>query len=299
MKFKDHSSDHVLGLQRAGRAVLKSASAVLLLSALACGSAWAQGADVVFQVQQLQEEVRELRGLVEQQAAEIDRLKQQQRDQYLDLDDRISDLTDGSAPVPEQAADPVEDDRNGMSEADMADESGQAPDSGIADADVEPPEVDSDPSGPASISGVDQPDSQMDEVAPAIGNEDDKARYDAAFQHLRDLRYAQAADAFSDFLDDYPDSEYADNAQYWLGESYYVTGNYDLALDAFDRLLDDFPNSPKTADALLKIGYTQYELENWSQARTALEAVKNRYPDTTLARLADNRLRAMRLEGHY
>ena len=292
----DHISDHVLGLQCAGRAVLKAVSAAAVLCSLVVGSAWAQGADTVFRVQQLQEEVRELRGMVEQQAAEIERLKQQQRDQYLDLDGRITELTEGAAPVGEGSGPASTDDVPAAVDT--------APtDSNPGTEALERPEIDAEPPEPATVGTVDVPEADVEEPAmadgPATELQDDKARYDAAFQHLRDLRYAQAADAFADFLDDFPDSEFADNAQYWLGESYYVTGNYDLALDAFDRLLDDFPSSPKTADALLKIGYTQYELENWSQARTALEAVKSRYPDTTLARLADNRLRAMRLEGHF
>ena len=283
----NHSRKTRLGLHDAGRVFSVVPLVALCWIAFSMSSAWAQGADTVFRVQQLQEEVRELRGQVEQQAAEIERLKQQQRDQYLDLDNRINELADGVAPSVER---PVDEVTAGDESAVVTDES-SATATGL-------PELDEGPSEPATVSTMDAPETRVEQPV-TTESDDDKAQYDAAFQHLRDLRYAQAAEAFSDFLEDYPNSEFADNAQYWLGESYYVTGNYDLALDAFDRLLDDFPSSPKTADALLKIGYTQYELENWSQARTALEAVKREYPDTTLARLADNRLRAMRLEGHY
>jgi tol-pal system protein YbgF len=113
------------------------------------------------------------------------------------------------------------------------------------------------------------------------------------------LRYADAAQLFQEFLDRYPSSEYADNAQYWLGESYYVTGNFDIALAAFQGLLNDYPDSPKVPDALLKIGYTHYELKQWDRARAALSQVEQDYPDTTLARLAASRLKSMRMEGHY
>ena len=60
-----------------------------------------------------------------------------------------------------------------------------------------------------------------------------------------------------------------------------------------------YPDSPKVPDGLLKIGYTHYELKQWDQARAALVQVQEQYPDTTLARLAGNRLRSMKLEGHY
>jgi TolA-binding protein len=78
-----------------------------------------------------------------------------------------------------------------------------------------------------------------------------------------------------------------------------VTRNYDIALSSFERLMDDYPDSPKVPDALLKIGYTHYELKQWDKARAALLQVQQDYPDTTLARLAESRLRSMKMEGHY
>jgi len=149
----------------------------------------------------------------------------------------------------------------------------------------------------SAVTAIGQP--QAASQAKAASPEDEKAAYDQAFQALKDLRYADAAEEFQAFLNSYPDSEYSDNAQYWLGESYYVTRNYDLALTAFQDLLDRFPDSPKAPDALLKIGYTHYELEQWDSARAALTQVQEQYPDSTLSRLAENRLRSMRMEGHY
>ncbi|MFT7531829.1 MAG: TolA-binding protein, partial [Gammaproteobacteria bacterium] len=55
----------------------------------------------------------------------------------------------------------------------------------------------------------------------------------------------------------------------------------------------------KQPDSLLKIGYTHYELKQWDQARAALTQVQEQYPGTTVARLAENRLRSMRVEGHF
>jgi len=78
-----------------------------------------------------------------------------------------------------------------------------------------------------------------------------------------------------------------------------VTRNYDIALKAFQDLMDRYPESSKVPDALLKVGYTHYELEQWDSARAALTQVQESYPDTTLDRLAESRLRSMRMEGHY
>jgi tol-pal system protein YbgF len=244
-------------------------------------------ADLVLQVQELQDEVRTLRGQLEEQSREIENLKRRQRDQYLDLDQRISDLRNSQPVVPSEA---------GVAAA--ASSAGQGP--------VQPPAVSSGGDVPevrppmeteSAVTGIGQPEAQSQ--AQAASPEAEKAAYDQAFQALKDLRYADAAEEFQSFLDSYPNSEYSDNAQYWLGESYYVTRNYDLALTAFQDLLDRFPESPKAPDALLKIGYTHYELEQWDSARAALTQVQEQYPDSTLSRLAENRLRSMRMEGHY
>ena len=88
---------------------------------------------------------------------------------------------------------------------------------------------------PSEVIGIGQP--QVESRAAPISAEAEKAAYDQAFQALKELRYADAAEEFQSFLDRFPNSEYSDNAQYWLGESYYVTRNYDIALSAFEELL--------------------------------------------------------------
>ncbi len=125
----------------------------------------------------------------------------------------------------------------------------------------------------------------------------DEGNYRAAFDLLKDGQYDQAATAFERFLSTYPDSTLADNAQYWLAESYYVSQKYTDALAAFQTVVERFPSSAKMPDALLKIGYCNYELTNWDAARTALTRVEREYSDTTAARLASQRLGRMRDEG--
>jgi len=255
-------------------------------------------ADLVSQIQELQDEVRALRGQVEDQSNQLETLRQRQRDQFLDLDQRISGQPassgTGSSNVNSSAV-------SDSVIADDTDTGETAGDVAISDAGSEPavdgPEVRPSMDTPSDTVALDTPDAE-DQALPANPAEE-KAEYDQAFQSLKDLRYADAAEGFQAFLSRYPQSEYADNAQYWLGESYYVTRNYDISLEAFDDLLQKYPDSSKKPDALLKIGYAHYELKQWDQARAALEQVKQQYPDTTLARLADNRLRSMRMEGHY
>lgn len=125
----------------------------------------------------------------------------------------------------------------------------------------------------------------------------DRDNYQAAFELLKEQRYDAAAAAFKQFLATYPDSQLADNAQYWLAESYYVTGQFDEALSEFEVVINDHPQSSKVADALLKMGYCNYELQRWDAARDALQRVQREFPDTTAARLADQRLDRMREDG--
>lgn len=125
----------------------------------------------------------------------------------------------------------------------------------------------------------------------------DRDNYQAAFELLKEQRYEPAAMAFKQFLVTYPDSELADNAQYWLAESHYVTQKFDDALSLFKVVVDDYPRSRKVPDALLKMGYCNYELKRWDAARESLLRVQADYPETTAARLAGQRLKRMDEEG--
>lgn len=125
----------------------------------------------------------------------------------------------------------------------------------------------------------------------------DRDNYQAAFELLKEERYEPAAMAFLQFLVAYPDSELADNAQYWLAESYYVTQKFGEALAEFEVVITKYPRSRKVPDALLKMGYCNYELKGWDAARGSLMRVQADYPDTTAARLAGQRLKRMEEEG--
>lgn len=125
----------------------------------------------------------------------------------------------------------------------------------------------------------------------------DRDNYQAAFELLKEQRYEPAASAFSQFLVTFPDSELADNAQYWLAETHYVTQQFDKALSEFMVVIEKFPDSRKVPDALLKMGYCSYEQKSWDSARASLARVQTNYPETTAARLAGQRLQRMDEEG--
>jgi tol-pal system protein YbgF len=125
----------------------------------------------------------------------------------------------------------------------------------------------------------------------------DRANYQAAFELLKQGRYQEANLALTQFLLSFPDSQLADNAQYWLAETHYVGQEYEKALAQFQLVVEKYPQSGKLADALLKIGYSNYELKRWDPARRALDTVVQNYPETTAARLAAQRLEQMATAG--
>jgi tol-pal system protein YbgF len=272
------------GAQAQGR--LSLSERVARLEQQAQGQGQAQTTvELLNRINELQVEVQTLRGLVEQQSFEIENLKKAQRDRYVDLDSRMSRL-EGGATVPPGAV---------PAPAEAPLEPGQLAPGAIEPVPIEPaaplaaepaPGLPSEPAAPDTAS-----------VPPATGAAAEKQAYDEGFAALRDGRYAESARRFQSFLVEHPQGELADNALYWLGESYYVTQNYRIALDTFNDLLARFPDSAKAPDALLKVGYCHYELKEWRQAEQVLNEVVRLYPEQTVGKLAQGRLRALRLEG--
>ena len=132
-------------------------------------------------------------------------------------------------------------------------------------------------------------------TAPAAGPD---AEYQSAFNLLKESRYDEAAAGFTKFLAEHRDHELASNAQYWLGEVYYVKRDYLAALKAFEGVLSGFPGARKSPDALLKAGYCHYELGHYDLARAALTRVTKDFPESSAAVESSDRLKRMTAEGH-
>jgi tol-pal system protein YbgF len=124
-----------------------------------------------------------------------------------------------------------------------------------------------------------------------------RAQYQQSLKLLKATQYQQAIKAFRAFLISSPDSEYSDNAQYWLGEAFYVSRNFEQALLEYSNLLNNYPESKKLSHSLLKIGYCYYEMGQLDEASVRLEKLKQEHPGTTAARLAGERLKKIALEG--
>ena len=235
--------------------------------------------ELVNQINALQAQVQSLQGQVEELHHQLDELKSRSKDQYIDLDSRIGRL-EGRNPAGPAAAAPGNANNPQMQDIQLG-----------APAAAPPPTVGGNP-GPANSQPASTP-------VPPPAPEDAKSAYDAAFSALKDGRYAESARRFQGFIEQHPNDDLTPNAYYWLGESYYVTQNYPISQDTFRKLLAQYPNSQKAPDALLKIGYCQYEQKQWAQAEATLNQVLQQYPNTTVANLAQGRLRALKLEAQH
>ncbi len=126
------------------------------------------------------------------------------------------------------------------------------------------------------------------DAAPAAA--DPSADYRAAVELVKAAKYADAIAALHAFLERYPRHDYADNAQYWLGEVYYAQKDYPHALTEFRATIEQYPRGNKVPDALLKVGYCYLAIGQTEKARAVLEQVVNLYPKSEPAALAAKRL---------
>lgn len=227
--------------------------------------------DLLNQVTQLKSEMQALRAQIEELQQQNAQREQSSKAEYLDLDSRLNRLEGGGVPA--------------------------APAGGAPSAAVTPPPAPkpAPPPAPAGMADEKPPTVHGDAGALATSGADERGSYDTAFNALKSGQYADSARLFQTFLTEYPNGVYAPNALYWLGESYYVTQNYELAETQFQALLDRYPTHDKAAGALLKVGLAQYGLKQVDAAERTLAEVTSRYPGTDAARTAADRLNAIQL----
>jgi tol-pal system protein YbgF len=128
--------------------------------------------------------------------------------------------------------------------------------------------------------------------APGERGGDAAADYRAAVELVKASSYDPALAALRGFLTRYPRHEYADNAQYWIGEVFYAQKDYARALSEFRKVVEVYPRGNKVPDALLKLGFCYQAMGQGEKARAMLEQVVNRYPKSEPAMLAAKRLEA-------
>jgi tol-pal system protein YbgF len=119
---------------------------------------------------------------------------------------------------------------------------------------------------------------------------DPEAAYQAAYADMASGRYDLARQAFGEYLKHYPDTEVSDNAQYWIGECLYATGDFHGAVEAYSLVPKNYPKGDKVAAALLKTGYALARLNQADEAKQYFQQVIQKFPKSDEARLARERL---------
>jgi tol-pal system protein YbgF len=128
---------------------------------------------------------------------------------------------------------------------------------------------------------------------PRTGPPSPEELYNSAYSDFTKASYDLAKQGFEEYLKHYPDTELSDNAQYWIGESYYVQRKYSDAIQAFDKVLQDYPKGDKAPAAALKKGYSLLELKSNDAGIRELRGVIQKYPSSDSAPLARDRLNSM------
>lgn len=105
--------------------------------------------------------------------------------------------------------------------------------------------------------------------------------YESAFSAVRDSKYPDAEAKFRQFLGQYPGHPLAANAQYWLGETYYVRGDYKQAAKTFAQGYQDYPKSSKAEDSLYKLAMSLSKLGNKDDACLSLRQMQKVFASDT------------------
>jgi tol-pal system protein YbgF len=129
-----------------------------------------------------------------------------------------------------------------------------------------------------------------DTTAPAAPPPAPRELYSQAYADYARGNYDLAIQGFTLYLKTYPDTDFTDNAQYWIGECLYGKKQYEDAIEAWNVLLRDYPSSDKIPDARVKKGMALERLGRRSQALVEYRYVVDRYPSSQAARIARERL---------
>ena len=264
----------------------------------------------IFQrLETLEQKTRELHGENEVLTNQIEQLKKTQKQGFLNIDERIDELSNTIKSSSEAGATPAATDVEKKPEPTVkVVEPKPAP--STTEKVAAKPEVATPPVKQAEKpAAVKADETKADAAAAKESSEDtqtstraptayEKETYQAAFNKMGASPTA-ATKAFQEYIKMQPNSPLAANAQYWIGEIKYSHNNYKGAVDEFIVVLQKYKNSNKAPDAAIKLGYSFYALKNWAYARRTFEDVLKYFPKNENAvKLATQRLEKMKAAGN-
>jgi len=270
-------------------------------------------------IEDLRREISSLRDQLDIQTFELENLRRRQRELYDDLDARLRQEErvtasmptpgeGGSAPSslvptePTQSADISQATRVSGSVVSETETTGSSSNASNAATDAVTNTVESSPDTIVVGSAI-QTTSTSGQILDSktvsnVVSVSEEETYDAAFDLLKQSLYADAAVAFTQFIQRFPNSELTDDAWYWMGEARFVTREFSQSLGAFQNVINNFMDSPRIPASYLKVGYIQYEYGAYIKARETLNFVLSSFPNHRVVVNAKARLEKMAREGY-
>ncbi len=216
-------------------------------------------ADLSYQFNEIQRQIRELTGQIEEHDFKLKQIQDRQRDLYRDIEHRLSNVSpSGSvklAPLKDNKVKPLADATNAK-DSDITSSGNKGQNTSLA-----------------------------------------RREFERAFQLVRSKKYKASIIAFKAFLKNHPATSYSANARYWMGQVYLVQNLLDNAAEQFTLLTSEFPNSTKTANAMLKLGDIYVKQKKWTSAKAYFNRVAENYTGAK-QQLANNGLQKIREAGY-
>lgn len=222
--------------------------------------------NMYLQLEALQNEVQNLRGLVEEQSYQIRRMQTEQRDRYLDIDSRLVELQNRTAAGNAGPSRPLTQAPGSSSNG----TNGQGNATGQANA-----------GNGANVAN------SADQVAGNTGTADNTPRTErdvyrqALALLLEKEEYQDAITLFQQYIDVYPQGQYYTNSLYWLGAALELVGNYNRAIDVLMQLINNYPEDAKAPTAMLRLGTVYREMGRTPEAVATWQRISEQYPDST------------------
>lgn len=235
--------------------------------------------DLYSKVETLEQELGKLNGQIEMLTNENSMLQKRQRDFYIDLDNRLRHI---EQPGSKQSSSlPAENSANVSGHSAAA---AVAPPDDVAAAD---PEAVPESAVSTAEPGSDAVAANNGYVAAGSGEAD---VYKEAYDLFKNGEYASSIAHFEAFLQNFPQSNLAPAAAYWIGNARYAMRDYQLAVEAQKQLIGKYPDSNKVPDAYLNMASSLYEMGDSKTSKTTLENLLAKYPNSDAAKKAKQRL---------
>lgn len=243
----------------------------------------ATGSSDYSQIQAMQEEIQQLRGLVEQQANDIKRLKTQREEDYMDLDRRISALSKGGASTAAHANDdvPLSDKKSSLTEkkspkkdpASNPSLSSEIPEEALADTAAVASAVASVPVKKGRVE-EDPSDNAVGTNSSTDGGADEFTVYSSALNLIvKSKDYDGGIAAMNKYLAQFPKGKYAPNALFWVGSAYQSQNKPDKAIESYERMIKRYPKEVKSDEARLRLARVYFQRGDREEARVVLDEI--------------------------